>query len=146
MKKHLLTLLLTLFVFSTQTQMHAMADRSKPVETQELVEKTMPSPASTKMTKAGKRAVKWKKRLAKLEKRLQKKSERLARKGKSGVEINLGFIGLIVLLVGGLLILLGVVIPIVGVLFIIIGSIVALVGLFLLIFLSGISVSDNGTQ
>lgn len=63
--------------------------------------------------------------------------------------ISLGFVGFIVMLVGGLFIVLGVVTPYVGVLFLVIGIIIAFVGLLLWLILSRIGVrvsEDRGSQ
>lgn len=54
--------------------------------------------------------------------------------------LSLGFVGFIVMLVGGLFIVLGIVIPYVGVLFLVIGIIIAFVGLLLWLVLSRIGV------
>ena len=54
--------------------------------------------------------------------------------------INLSFVGLIVLVLGGLFVLLGLAIPYVGILFIVIGGILALAGLLLMMLLGGIDV------
>ena len=85
----------------------------------------------------------WQKRLDRFEKKIQKKMERLRKKSKRGGRLGLDFIGLTVLLVGGLFIVLGLAIPYVGVLFIVIGAIIAFVGLLLLLLLGGISVEVN---
>ena len=73
-------------------------------------------------------------------KSFEKKQEKWRKKGKFRANFNLGFLGLIVMLFGGLFILLGLVIPVLGVLFLVIGIIVAFVGLLLLILLGSISV------
>jgi uncharacterized membrane protein len=59
--------------------------------------------------------------------------------------ISLGFVGFIVMLVGGLFIVLGIVTPYVGILFLIIGIIIAFVGLLLWLVLSriGVRVSED---
>jgi uncharacterized membrane protein len=79
-------------------------------------------------------------RLDRIEKKLHKKSERLRKRSKSSGDFNLGFVGLIVLLVGGLFVLLGLAIPYAGILFLLIGGIIGIVGLFLMMLLGGFNV------
>ena len=54
--------------------------------------------------------------------------------------LSLGFVGLIVMIVGGMFIVLGIVIPYLGILFLVIGIIIAFVGLLLWVLLSRIGV------
>lgn len=95
------------------------------------------SHASSKMERKSKRL---EKRMAKWQKKLEKKRQKWQKKGKLGASFSLGFLGLLVMLIGGLFILLGLVIPVLGVLFLVIGIIIAFVGLLLLILLGSVSV------
>ncbi len=92
------------------------------------------------------KAKKWQKRLDRFERKLKKRMERLHRKGIFEANLNLGTIGLIVLVLGGGFIALGLVTGPVGILFYIIGGLIALVGLILLLLLSGINVSTSDTN
>ncbi len=74
---------------------------------------------------------------------MEKKLERLRKKGNLEASFNLGFLGVIVMVVGGLFILLGVVIPVVGLLFLVLGIIIAFVGLLMLLLLQGIKVDSS---
>lgn len=80
------------------------------------------------------------KRLNKWRMRFEKKKEKWTKKAKLNVNFDLGFLGLMVMLLGGLFIVLGLVIPVLGVLFLVIGIIIAFAGLLLLLLLSSVSV------
>ncbi|MCC6723559.1 MAG: hypothetical protein IT258_03555 [Saprospiraceae bacterium] len=75
-----------------------------------------------------------------------KQTNKLRNAWKWMQRISLGFVGFIVMLVGGLFIVLGIVIPVVGVLFLVLGIIIAFVGLLLWLILSriGVRVSNDG--
>lgn len=69
-----------------------------------------------------------------------KKAGKLLQKSKLMERISLGFVGLIVMIVGGMFIVLGIVIPYLGILFLVIGIIIAFVGLLLWLLLRMIGV------
>lgn len=131
----LLTLLIA-FLFQS-TNLNAAARSS---------ESATPAPEKTEIknnrnsAKMERKTKRWQKRLSKWQKKYEKKQKRWRKKGKFSANFNLGFLGLIVMLVGGLFILLGLVIPVLGILFLVIGIIIAFVGLLLLILLGSISV------
>lgn len=81
--------------------------------------------------------------MAKLQQKLEKKIQRMKKKGKIEATFSLGFIGFLVMLVGGLFILLGLVIPILGVIFLVLGIIIAFIGLLLMLLLQGIKVDSS---
>ncbi len=90
--------------------------------------------------------IKKEKRSSRLKVWWAKQTNRLRNAWKWMQRISLGFVGFIVMLVGGLFILLGVVVPYVGVLFLVLGIIIAFVGLLIWLILSriGVRVSDGG--
>lgn len=106
----------------------AASRQANATETNISAERTATTVVSKKQSKREKR---WQKRLGRLEKRLQKRLD-----GR----FSLGFIGVVVLLIGGLFIVLGLVIPAIGILFLVIGIIIAFVGLLLMLLLSGFNV------
>ena len=71
-----------------------------------------------------------------LKKWWEKKTTKHFQKLKLVQRLSLGFVGLIVMIVGGMFIVLGIVIPYLGVLFLVIGIIIAFVGLLLWVILS----------
>lgn len=77
------------------------------------------------------------------QRRLAKKLEKWKTKLQRGDRISLAWIGVIVMLLGGLFIVLGLVIPYVGLLFLILGIIVAFAGLLLTLLLGGLSVEKD---
>ncbi len=95
---------------------------------------------SHKTGRMERKAKRWQKRLNKWQKKFEKKQKKWDKRGKFRSNFNLGFLGLVVMLFGGLFILLGLVIPVLGVLFLVIGIIVAFVGLLLFLLLGSISV------
>ncbi len=74
-----------------------------------------------------------------------KQTTKLQKAAKWIQRLSLGFVGFIVMLVGGLFIVLGIVVPVIGVLFLVLGIIIAFVGLLLWLILSriGVRVSDG---
>ena len=119
----------------------AAASTAKPLVTK--VEKNTVSEASTKDLRKQNRMDK---RFDRFQDKLDKRISKLKKKGKIGASINLDFIGLIVLALGGLFIFLGIVIPVVGILFIVICAIIAFVGLVLLLLLNGVEVSTGDSS
>ncbi|MCF8246106.1 MAG: hypothetical protein K9J37_15440 [Saprospiraceae bacterium] len=75
-----------------------------------------------------------------LKKWWEKKVSKHFQKSKLVQRISLGFVGLIVMILGGMFIVLGIVIPYLGILFLVIGIILAFVGLLLWLLLSMIGV------
>jgi uncharacterized ion transporter superfamily protein YfcC len=75
-----------------------------------------------------------------------KQTHKLRQAAKWMQRLSLGFVGFIVMLIGGLFIVLGLVIPVIGALFLVLGIIIAFVGLLLWVLLSkvGVRVSDGG--
>ncbi len=67
-------------------------------------------------------------------------------KSKLVQRISLGFVGLLVMILGGIFIVLGIVIPYLGILFLVIGIILAFVGLLLWLLLNmiGVRVESSG--
>lgn len=78
----------------------------------------------------------------------EKKVGKLLQKSKLIERISLGFVGLIVMIVGGMFIVLGIVIPYLGILFLVIGIIIAFVGLllWLLLRMIGVRVSSQNER
>lgn len=133
-------LLLTGLVLLSVFPANMLSAASRSAESKPKLEETISTKKSERQLRKAKR---WQKRLDRLERKLQKKMERWHRKGIFEANINLGVIGLIVLVLGGGFIALGLVTGPVGILFYIIGGLIALVGLILLLLLSGISVSTS---
>jgi Flp pilus assembly protein TadB len=75
--------------------------------------------------------------------RLGKKLEKWKTKLERADRISLAWVGVLVMLFGGLFIVLGLVIPYIGILFLVIGIIVAFVGLLLTLLLGGLSVEAD---
>ncbi len=75
-----------------------------------------------------------------LKKWWEKKTTKHFQKSKFMQRLSLGFVGLIVMIVGGMFIVLGIAIPYLGILFLVIGIIIAFVGLLLWVLLSKIGV------
>ncbi len=86
------------------------------------------------------------KRTSRLKAWWDKQTNRLRQAAKWIQRLSLGFVGFIVMLIGGLFIVLGLVIPVIGALFLVLGIIIAFVGLLLWVLLSkvGVRVSDGG--
>ncbi len=139
MNKILLISSLLFFIIS-QPLSPILAASNNAAETIHSLTETATPPTSKKQLRKQKR---WKNKMGKFQQKMQNKMERLKRKGKIEGSFNLGFLGLIVLLVGGLFILLGLVIPVVGVLFLVIGIIIAFAGLLALLLLGGIEVDSS---
>lgn len=137
MIKNLLFIALTLFTPALTPSLFAASAKAVSPEMPTRSEHVSTGRASKKEIRTTKR---WNKRLDRLEKKIQKKMDRFQRKGKPVTRLSLGFVGVIVLLIGGLFIALGLVIPAVGVVFLVIGIIIAFVGLLLWLLLGGIGV------
>ena len=75
-----------------------------------------------------------------LKKLVGKKAGRHFQKSKLVQRLSLGFVGFLVMILGGMFIVLGIVIPYLGILFLVIGIIIAFVGLLLWVLLSQIGV------
>ena len=70
----------------------------------------------------------------------EKKAARHFQKSKFVQRLSLGFVGFLVMILGGMFIVLGIVIPYLGILFLVIGIIIAFVGLLLWVLLSKVGV------
>ncbi len=75
-----------------------------------------------------------------LKKWWEKKTTKHSQKSKLVQRLSLGFVGLLVMILGGMFIVLGIVIPYLGILFLVIGIIIAFVGLLLWVLLSRIGI------
>lgn len=137
MKKNLFLIALTLLSFTGMPSLFAASAKAVLPEKQATFESLSKKEVSAKEVRMSKKS---NKRMDRLEKKIQRKMDRLHRKGKMGGRFSLGFVGLIVMLVGGLFIVLGLVIPAIGILFLVIGIIIAFVGLLLMLLLNGLSV------
>ena len=135
MKKILFLALLFSISLARPVPLFAVASASHKTV---FLKKTAPSKTSSKILK---KKIRKEKRFKKLTQKLKKKLGRLHKKGRSEASVNLGVIGLIVLIIGGLFVLLGLVIPVVGILFTVLGIIIGVIGLILLILLGGMKVS-----
>ena len=131
MKKFLLFWGLALFCLCQSPFLHAAISSVNPSY---ILEKEAAKKTSVHKNK---KARKWKKRMGRLQKKMEKKMARLRQKGKSDNQFGLGFIGLLILVAGVLLILLGLAIPVVGFIFWVPGAIVAFVGLLWLVIFGG---------
>ena len=85
------------------------------------------------------------KRTGWLKKWWEKKATKHFQKSKFVQRLSLGFVGLLVMILGGMFIVLGIVIPVVGVLFLVIGIIIAFVGLLLWALLNKVGVDVNSS-
>ena len=119
--------------------MATMSTATKPAS----IEKNITNEASGKYLRKQNRQ---EKRLERFQQKMEKRIVKLRKKGRIDASINLNFISLIVIALGGLFILLGIAIPIVGILFIVIGAIIAFVGLVMLLLLDGVKVNTGPSR
>jgi hypothetical protein len=140
MKAQLLLTFLTVLFLAAQPSSLVFA-ASSAVNTAQAI----PTAQVAAKTAAPAKFHKKEKRTGRLKTWWAKQTNRLHNAWKWIQRISLGFVGFIVMLVGGLFIVLGIVTPYVGILFLIIGIIIAFVGLLLWLILSriGVRVSED---
>ncbi|MCU0345824.1 MAG: hypothetical protein MUC59_02695 [Saprospiraceae bacterium] len=128
MKINLLFSLLTALFFAVSTPSLLAATSSSLTNSHQVhaAQKAVASKQFKKEKRGSKLKQWWQRQVQKISKLVQR--------------VSLGFVGFLVMLVGGLFIVLGIVIPYVGVLFLVIGIIIAFVGLLLWLILSRIGV------
>ncbi len=137
MKKFILLLSLLALLIQIPSSLPAAASKTA-VESQQFVPPGK-NTSATHPTKTTKKPTRTERR----QKRLTKKLEKWETKIQGGDRISLAWLGVVVMLVGGLFIVLGVVIPYVGLLFLIVGIIIAFAGLLLTLLLGGLSVEKD---
>lgn len=137
MMKRLLLLSGLLIFFASKPLPADAAAWKAPVENIAAAKEKTASP--THFTKANKKG----KRADRRQKRFEKKLDKWKNKLRRGDRINLAWVGILVMLVGGLFIVLGLVIPYVGLLFLVLGIIIAFVGLLLVLLLKGLTVDAS---